>query len=145
MNNPNEILCYDKCELGRVSGKFAADMRKVLIPAIPMTRGVAEGYNQNTQQSGIIFVLNEEATANHKEYDKERKEKQAENKIRKSEDAKSLINSVFDTLLKNKGSETNEPTVKELKAKCEEKGYIKSEWNTLPKAALIEYLKSKEE
>lgn len=146
--NPNEVLCYDKFSLGREGGKFSKDMKKLKLAAIPMTRGIAEGYNEHTNDSGIMFVLNEAATAKYKEYEADRKANKIANKAKKTIDAKELINNVFDTLLKEKmasGSEKPEPTLKELKAKCEEMGYPKSEWNTLSKADVIEYLKSKSE
>ena len=143
--NPSEVLCYDKFKLGRVEGKFSSDMKKLVIPAIPMMRGTAESYNEDTHMSGVIFVENEEATAKYKEYEKNRYEEKIAGKTKKTIDAKELINSVFDTLLKERIAEgkLNEPTLAEMKATCKEKGYPNKEWQQLSKADLTEYLKSK--
>ena len=66
--NPSEVLVYDKYKLGRIEGKFNSDMKKLVIPAIPMRRGDAENYNKNTHMSGVIFVLNE--SVNNSQWEK---------------------------------------------------------------------------
>lgn len=144
--NPAEVLCYIQYKLGKVDGKFSTDMRKVKIPATPMTRGVAEKYNENTQESGLLFVVDEIATEKFREYQKQRTIDTAANKLKKSLDAKELLTTAFDVLLKSKEQkdvDDGTPTVKEMKALCEEKQYPKKEWNTLSKSELTEYLKSK--
>lgn len=147
MENPNEILVYDKYKLGKVEGKFDRSMRKLELGTIPMTRSVAEDYNAVTDQIGIFLVLDEEATQKYKEYEKNRNAERIAKVDKKKSDAKELINSVFETLLKEKqesGSSTD-PTLKEMKTLCEEKKYPKSEWQTLRKEEMVSYLKSKEE
>jgi hypothetical protein len=147
--NPNEVFVYDKFKLGRVEGKFSRDMKKLVLEGIPMRRFEADNYNRDTHESGVMFVYNEEKTAKYKEYEQTRKEKVIAAKEKKTIDAKALINSVFDTLLKEKlaaGADTEDGlTVKEMKTKCEELGYPKKEWQSLNKADLTEYLKTKTE
>ena len=147
--NPNEVFVYDKFKLGRVEGKFSRDMKKLVLEGIPMRRFEADNYNRDTHESGVMFVYNEEKTAKYKEYEQTRKEKVIAAKEKKTIDAKALINSVFDTLLKEKLAAGADPedglTVKEMKTKCEELEYPKKEWQSLNKADLTEYLKTKTE
>lgn len=150
IQNPNEILCYDKYKLGRVEGKFSLDMKKLINSAIPMTREVAGNYNNVSNQSGVIFVFNAEKTIEYKEYEKNRKIEKEAKKFQKVHDAKALLGAAFDTAIKEKINQTkeseksNDPLLRELKAQCEEKGYPKKEWQTLNKMDITEYLKSKE-
>jgi hypothetical protein len=148
INNPSEVLCYIQYKLGKVDGKFSADMRKVRIPATPMMRGTAEAYNENTQDSGLLFVVDNEATEKFREYQKQRKIDNEANKLKKSLDAKELFTSAFDVMMKGRTGSDNqdgEPTVKEMKDICIENGYPKKEWQLLKKSELTEYLKSKTE
>jgi hypothetical protein len=149
MENPNEILCYDRCRMSFQDGVFNENDKKIKLAAIPMRREDAAIENEKTYQkgNGIIFILNTAATAAYKDFEKKRKEQQEAAHVKKTVDAKALINSVFDTLLRERIAEgrTNEPTLAEMKSECSEKGYPKSEWQALRKAELIEYLKSKTE
>ena len=145
ISNPNEVLCYNKYKCPRLDGKISIDGKKLKMEAIPMRRIDAENYNAVTNDSGVIFVLNEEATEKYKEYEANRKAERKAKKFQKTQDAKELLAEVIDSAVKAKTAkkeETNEPTLKELQAQCE--SYPKKEWQGLKKAELVEYLKSKE-
>lgn len=91
MNNPNEILCYEQYRLSKFNGVFDPSMKKLIMPATPMTRKAAEDYNAVTMESGILFVENAEETAKFKEYQKERKANALAQKSIKADGAKELL------------------------------------------------------
>ena len=91
MENPNEILCYDKFKLGRVGKTFNETLKVLEMTGTPMRRIDAENYNANKADSGVMFVLNEEATANFKVYEKERDAKKLASKKAKTEGAKEIL------------------------------------------------------
>ena len=148
VKNPNEVLVYDKFKLGRIEGKFNPNMKELKLGGIPMRRQEAENYNAVSYQSGVVFVLDEQATAKYKEYEAQRKADRIAKSSKKIKDAEELLTNVFKTKVKdaiNQEAEAEGPTVNQMKAECEEAGYPKKEWQTLKKADLADYLKTKKE